>query len=100
MIRYDHYIDGADVAPSSGEFLPTENPYTGQAWAEIARGNRADAEAAVAAAQRAFSSGAWPALTASERGGIDRTAMEKSLARLNARSPGAAQADASPPPVR
>ena len=40
------------------------------------------------------------ALTASERGGIDRTAMEKSLARLNARSVGAPQADASPPPVR
>jgi len=62
MIRYDHYIDGADVAPSSGEFLPTENPYTGKVWAEIARGNRADAEAAVAAARRAFTSGAWPAL--------------------------------------
>src|SRR6185369_2864331 len=68
MIRYDHYIDGADVAPSSGEFLPTENPYTGKVWAEIARGNRADAEAAVTAARRAFTSGAWPALTPSERG--------------------------------
>ena len=68
MIRYEHYIDGAAVAPSSGEYLPTENPYTGKVWAEIARGNRADAEAAVAAAQRAFSAGAWPALTPSERG--------------------------------
>ena len=46
MIRYDHYIDGTPVAPSSGEFLPTENPYTGEVWAEIARGNRGDAEAA------------------------------------------------------
>jgi aldehyde dehydrogenase (NAD+) len=67
-IRYQHYIDGAHVAPSSGQFLPTENPYTGKVWAEIARGDRADAEAAVSAAQRAFESGAWPALTASERG--------------------------------
>ena len=68
MIRYEHYIDGVAVAPSSGEFLPTENPYTGKVWAEIARGNRSDAEAAVTAAQRAFSSGPWPALTPSERG--------------------------------
>ena len=68
MIRYEHYIDGIAVAPSSGEFLPTENPYTGKVWAEIARGNRGDAEAAVAAAQRAFTAGAWPALTPSERG--------------------------------
>jgi len=67
-IRYEHYIDGAHVAPSSGQFLPTENPYTGKVWAEIARGDRADAEAAVVAAQRAFEGGAWPALTASERG--------------------------------
>ena len=68
MIRYHHYIDGTEVPPSSGEFLPTENPYTGKVWAEIARGNRADADAAVAAAQRAFSAGPWPALTPSERG--------------------------------
>ena len=68
MIRYEHYIDGTQLPPSSGEFLPTENPYTGKVWAEIARGNRGDAEAAVAAAQRAFSAGAWPALTPSERG--------------------------------
>ena len=67
-IRYQHYIDGAQVAPSSGQFLPTENPYTGKVWAEIARGDRADAEAAVSAAQRAFESGPWPAMTPSERG--------------------------------
>ena len=66
--RYDHYIDGAAVAPASREYFPTDNPYTGRAWAEIARGNAADAQRAVAAASRAFESGAWPALTASERG--------------------------------
>ena len=49
--RYEHYIDGAVVAPVSGEYLPTENPYTGKAWAQIARGKRDDVEAAVAAAQ-------------------------------------------------
>jgi acyl-CoA reductase-like NAD-dependent aldehyde dehydrogenase len=68
LVRYDHYIDGASVPPASGEYLPTENPYSGAAWAEIARGNAADARAAAEAAQRAFTAGPWPKLTASERG--------------------------------
>ena len=68
LVRYDHYIDGARVAPAGGEYLPTENPYTGKAWALDRARQRADAEAAVEAAQRAFVAGAWPALTPSERG--------------------------------
>jgi (Z)-2-((N-methylformamido)methylene)-5-hydroxybutyrolactone dehydrogenase len=68
LVKYDHYIDGAYAVPASGEYLPTENPFTGSAWGLIARGNRADAEAAVAAAQRAFTSGPWSQLTPSERG--------------------------------
>jgi len=66
--RYGHYIDGASVPPASGAYLPTDNPYTGQTWAHIARGNAADAAQAVEAAARAFDSGAWPTLNASERG--------------------------------
>ncbi len=66
--RYDHFIDGAAVAPSSGAYLPTDDPYSGQVWAHIARGSAADADAAVRSAQAAFEAGAWPALTPSERG--------------------------------
>jgi acyl-CoA reductase-like NAD-dependent aldehyde dehydrogenase len=66
--RYEHYIDGSSAAPGSGEYLPTDDPYTGQTWAFIARGNGDDANAAVQAAHRAFSEGEWPGLTASERG--------------------------------
>jgi len=66
--RYGHHIDGATVLPASGAYLPTDDPFTGQTWAFIARGNAADAEAAVAAADRAFNEGAWPELTPSERG--------------------------------
>ena len=66
--RYQHYIDGASVAPHSNQYLETESPYSGIAWALIARGTEEDAEAAVEAAQRAFNQGAWPALTPSERG--------------------------------
>lgn len=66
--RYDHLIGGRNVAPSSGEYLPTDDPWSGCTWALIARGSAADAQAAAAAAHQAFTSGAWPALTPSERG--------------------------------
>ena len=66
--KYEHFIDGAAQAPASGEYLPTDDPYSGKTWGYIARGNRADAERAVKAARSAFESGAWPALTPSERG--------------------------------
>jgi acyl-CoA reductase-like NAD-dependent aldehyde dehydrogenase len=68
LVRYDHYIGGASVPPASGEYLPTENPFSGKVWAWVARGNAADARAAAEAAQRAFASGPWPQLSASERG--------------------------------
>ncbi len=64
---YQHYIDGASVPPASGAYLPTEDPYTGAAWARIARGNREDAAAAVQAADAAFQ-GRWSRLSATERG--------------------------------
>ena len=70
--KYDLYIDGAVVPPASGEYFPTENPYSGEAWALIARGGKADVDAAVAAAHRAFSEGAWPNLTPSARGRLMR----------------------------
>lgn len=66
--KYENYIDGAVVPPSSQQYFPTDNPFSGQPWALIARGNQADVDAAVAAADRAFNSGAWPALSATQRG--------------------------------
>ena len=66
--RYKHYIDGAFVAPASNQYLETESPFSGKAWALIARGTQHDAAAAVEAADRAFNFGEWPQLTPSERG--------------------------------
>ncbi|WP_141104367.1 aldehyde dehydrogenase family protein, partial [Noviherbaspirillum denitrificans] len=66
--KYGNYIDGKVVPPSSGQYFPTENPFDGQAWALIGRGSKADVDAAVAAADRAFNAGAWPALSATQRG--------------------------------
>lgn len=66
--KYDNYIDGVFVPPSSGQYFPSENPFSGQAWALVARGNQADVDAAVAAADRAFNSGAWSTFSATQRG--------------------------------
>jgi (Z)-2-((N-methylformamido)methylene)-5-hydroxybutyrolactone dehydrogenase len=65
--RYDHHIGGASVPPTSRDYLPTEDPFTGNAWALIARGSAADAHAAVEAADSAFQ-GPWSRLNATERG--------------------------------
>src|SRR5688500_17136109 len=65
--RYSHFIDGAAVAPAARAYLPSEDPYTGKPWALIARGNPADAHAAVEAADRALH-GPWAGLSATERG--------------------------------
>ena len=66
--RYDHFIDGRPARPAGGRYLPTEDPYSGRAWAAIARGGDDDVNAAVEAADRALHGGPWPALTPSERG--------------------------------
>lgn len=62
-------IDGAWVAPASGQTLPLSNPSTGEEIGAIARGGAADIDAAVDAAHRAWQ-GAWGKVTAVERGRI------------------------------
>jgi aldehyde dehydrogenase (NAD+) len=70
--RYRLYIDGTFVDPAGGEWIETVDPVAGTAWADVPRGRVADAEAAVAAAYRAFTTGAWPALSPSRRGALLR----------------------------
>ena len=67
MKQYGHYIDGAWESPASGEWFETINPYTGQAWAQIARGSKPDIDRAVAAAKACFES-TWSRMKASARG--------------------------------
>tara|TARA_Y100000588_G_scaffold311001_1_gene336802 strand:+ start:521 stop:1996 length:1476 start_codon:yes stop_codon:yes gene_type:complete len=64
---YKHYINGDWVNPNSGESFDSTNPYTGEVWAKIARGDSADIEKAVSAAKSAFDSG-WSETKATERG--------------------------------
>jgi phenylacetaldehyde dehydrogenase len=61
-------IDGSWVPAESGKTLEVKNPATGETIANVAEGDAADINKAVAAARRAFESGPWPAMTPSERG--------------------------------
>lgn len=67
MKRYQHFINNDWVDPSSGRWFETDNPFTGEVWAEIPRGDARDAGLAVDAAARAFE-GPWSRMSASDRG--------------------------------
>lgn len=72
MKRYQLRIAGQPAAPQSGEWFETQNPCTGEAWAEIPRGDARDVDAAVQAAHRALTSGPWAELTPTQRGALLR----------------------------
>ena len=69
LVAYKMYIDGQWVDSASGRQLESDNPYTGKPWALIPRGNAEDVDRAVRAARKAFTTGDWPKLTPSKRGG-------------------------------
>ncbi len=52
--RYDLFIGGKFVQPSSGKYFPSINPATEKQHAEIALGSAADVDKAVKAARRAY----------------------------------------------
>ena len=68
MQKYQMYIDGKYVDSTSGKWFDSYNPFTGEPWAQIAQGNAEDCDRAVRAAHRAYTAGAWPQLTPSQRG--------------------------------
>jgi aldehyde dehydrogenase (NAD+) len=72
LARYSLYIGGKWAEPAGGAHFESHNPYTGQPWALIARGNKEDVDRAVRTAHAAFTSGEWPKLTASRRGALLR----------------------------
>ena len=63
-------IDGKWVPAASEVTFEVKNPATGATIARAAEGDKADIDAAVRAARRAFESGPWPAMTPSERSKI------------------------------
>ena len=57
---YGHVIDGVEVESIDGARMDSIDPYTREPWAQVALGAQKDADAAVAAARRAFDEGPWP----------------------------------------
>ncbi len=66
--RYDHYINGAWTAPSSGAYFENISPIDGKPFTMAARGNAADIEKAIDAAQAAFP--AWSKTAAATRSNL------------------------------
>ena len=92
-VAQGHVIGGKIVPAISGETVPVIDPGDGAEFAAIARGGKADVDAAVAAARAAYD-GAWGRMSGTERGrklmkmaeGI--LAAADDLARLEARDTG------------
>ena len=68
METYRQFIEGEYVDPASGEWIESVDPFSGEAWARVPRGNKEDVNRAVAAAKRAFENSEWAELSASARG--------------------------------
>lgn len=66
---FGHVIDGAESA-AGGETFDSIDPWTRKPWAKIPLGGKAEADAAVAAARRAFDEGPWPRMGFEARGKI------------------------------
>lgn len=67
MEFFGHIIDGEETKSASGGTFASVDPYTRRQWAEVALGDPADADRAVAAARWAFDSGPWPRMGYGER---------------------------------
>ncbi len=72
LVKFKMYIEGQWVESASGQHFESHNPFTGQAWALIPRGNAEDVDRAVRAAHKAFTGGEWPKFTPSKRGAVLR----------------------------
>ena len=62
--HYELFIDGKQVAPSTGEYTIDLDPATEEPIAEVAQGGKADVDKAVSSARAALK--IWGALRAAE----------------------------------
>jgi (Z)-2-((N-methylformamido)methylene)-5-hydroxybutyrolactone dehydrogenase len=65
---YDLHIGGVRCKPSSGLYFQTDNPCSGEVWANVARGSKSDVERAVAAAKAALPT--WNGMRPAQRGAL------------------------------
>jgi len=101
LAKYKMFIGGEWVDAASGETFESDNPFTGKPWALVPKGNGQDADRAVRAAHKAFTSGEWPKLTPSRRGALLRKLADligeqsKFLAEMEVRDNGKLYAEMS-----
>ena len=101
LTKYKMFIGGEWVESASGEYFPSDDPYTGKPWALIPKGNAQDADRAARAAHKAFTAGEWPRLNATKRGALLRKLADligdksKQLAEIEVRDNGKLYAEMS-----
>jgi len=81
-VKTDLFINNAWRPAASGKRFPVVNPATEEVLAEVAAGDAADVDAAVAAAKACFESTAWRDLSARKRGRLLFKAADLLEARL------------------
>lgn len=72
MNTYQQLIGNEWRDPASGAWIDSVEPFSGDVWARVPRGNAEDADQAVRAAHQAFNTPAWANLSATERGALLR----------------------------
>jgi acyl-CoA reductase-like NAD-dependent aldehyde dehydrogenase len=76
LVRFRNTVDGKLQDSSTGRWLASTNPYSGEDWAEIPLCGADDVDAAIEAAHRAFTFGPWAKLNATGRGKLLRRLAE------------------------
>ena len=76
------FIDGSFVDAKSGKTFPVYDPSTSEVLVQVAEGDGADIDLAVAAARRAFESGPWRSMTPSARARLIYRLADKMEERL------------------
>ncbi|BCG75012.1 aldehyde dehydrogenase [Mesorhizobium sp. 113-1-2] len=74
--RQNLFINGAFVAPRSGQYIESFDPTTGKPWYQFAEAGAEDVGAAVEAARSAFANPAWRRMTQTDRGKLVRRLAE------------------------
>jgi len=74
--RFHHYIGGREVPPHSGLYFETQNPFSGQTWAEVARGDASDVDTAVQGEPAPLEDPKWGGRGATQRGSLLPRAAE------------------------
>ena len=72
LTTYQYFAGGEWHEPTSGKWIESENPATGEVWTRIPDCNEVDVDRAVQAAKLAFYDGPWPQMNGTERGKILR----------------------------